>query len=495
MNGYVMAIDQGTSSTKAMIIDEGGRLVASSHATFAQSFPRPGWVEHDPEEIWRSVVETTRAAMASAGLSAAQLAAVGITNQRETTVVWDRKTGRALHPAIVWQDRRTASTCAALEEGASDWVHARTGLRVDPYFSATKIAWILDHVEGLRPRAERGELAAGTIDSWLLWRMTEGRVHATDPTNASRTMLMDISTLRWDEELCDLFAVPSSMLGRIERGAEVLAHSDAQVWGSPVPVAALLGDQQAALLAQRCVAPGQTKSTYGTGSFILQHTGDQAFTASAALIATAAHSTTRSAQYALEGSLFTTGAAIQWLRDGLGIISEAGESEPLARSVDDNADVWFVPALAGLGAPHWDPDARGLLIGVTRGTTRAHVVRATLESIAYQTREVVEAMDAQSGNAVRELRADGGMTVNAWLMQFQCDILGVPVVVSASPDATLWGAAYAAGLAARLWDDVADLPGAPGAQTRYEPSMSDDQRDELYGRWRLALARSAKWAS
>ncbi|MDE3139752.1 MAG: glycerol kinase GlpK [Acidobacteriota bacterium] len=495
MKGYVMAIDQGTSSTKAMIIDEGGRLVASSHATLAQSFPRPGWVEHAPEEIWGSVLKTTRAVLASAGLAADQLTAVGITNQRETTVVWDRTTGRALYPAIVWQDRRTASTCAALEGGVSDWVHARTGLRIDPYFSATKIAWILDHVEGLRPRAERGELAAGTIDSWLLWRMSAGRVHATDPTNASRTMLMDISTLQWDEGLCELFRVPSSMLGRIERGGEVLGESDPQVWGSPVPIAAVVGDQQAALLAQRCVAPGQIKCTYGTGSFVLRHTGEQAFTASDALIATAAHSRTRTAQYALEGSLFTTGAAIQWLRDGLGIISEASESESLARSVHDNADVWFVPALAGLGAPHWDPDARGLLIGVTRGTTRAHVVRATLESIAYQTREVVEAMDAQSGHVVRELRADGGATSNAWLMQFQCDVLGVPLVVSASPDITLWGAAYAAGLAVRLWDGYGDLPGAPGAQTRYEPSMDDDQRDELYARWRLALARSAKWAS
>lgn len=495
MGRYVMAIDQGTSSTKTMILDDGGQIVATSGAPLPQSFPQPGWVEHDPEEIWRGVLETTRAALASARLEPAQLAAVGITNQRETTVVWDRRTGRPLHPAIVWQDRRTSSICSQLDNGVSDWVRARTGLRIDPYFSATKIAWILDHVDGLRIRAQRGELAAGTIDSWLLWRMTGGRVHATDPTNASRTLLMDLAKVAWDEELCDLFTVPTSMLGRIEQRGRILAESDPDVWGSSVPVAAVLGDQQAALLAQHCVSPGQTKSTYGTGSFVLQHTGPTPHTASTSLIATAAHSSGAAAQYALEGSIFTTGAAIQWLRDGLGIIADARESEQLARGLDDNGDVWFVPALAGLGAPHWDPDARGLLIGVTRGTTRAHVVRAALESIAFQTREVVEAMDAQSGHVLRELKADGGATSNAWLMQFQSDVLGVPVIVSASPEATLWGAAYAAGLAARVWDTYDDLPAPSGTVARYEPSMSDDGRDGLYERWLLALARSREWAS
>ena len=495
MSRYVMAIDQGTSSTKAMILDDTGRIVAASSAALPQSFPQPGWVEHDPEGIWRGVLETTRAALALAHLDPTDLVAVGITNQRETTVVWDRRTGHALHPAIVWQDRRTASTCAALDNGVSDWVRARTGLRIDPYFSATKIAWILDHVEGLRDRAQRGELAAGTVDSWLLWRLTGGRVHATDPTNASRTLLMDLATVAWDEELCDLFRVPSSMLGRIEQRGQIFAESDADVWGAPVALAAVLGDQQAALLAQGCVSPGQTKSTYGTGSFVLQHTGTTPHTASTSLIATAAHSSGAAPQYALEGSLFTTGAAIQWLRDGLGIITDARESEQLARSLDDNGDVWFVPALAGLGAPHWDPHARGLLIGVTRGTSKAHVVRAALESIAFQTREVVEAMDAQSGHALRELKADGGATSNAWLMQFQADVLGTPVIVSASPEATLWGAAFAAGLAARLWRTYDDLPALAGTQTRYEPSMSDDRRDELYERWLLALARSREWAS
>ncbi len=495
MSRYVMAIDQGTSSTKAMILDDAGRIVAISSAALPQSFPQPGWVEHDPEGIWRGVLETTRAALALAHLAPTDLFAVGITNQRETTVVWDRRTGHALHPAIVWQDRRTAATCAALDNGVSDWVRARTGLRIDPYFSATKIAWILDHVEGLRERAQRGELAAGTVDSWLLWRLTGGRVHATDPTNASRTLLMNLATVAWDEELCDLFRVPSSMLGRIEQRGQIFAESDAEVWGVPVTLAAVLGDQQAALLAQGCVSPGQTKSTYGTGSFILQHTGPTPHTASTSLIATAAHSSGVAPQYALEGPLFTTGAAIQWLRDGLGIITDARESEQLARSLEDNGDVWFVPALAGLGAPHWDPHARGLLIGVTRGTSKAHVARAALESIAFQTREVVEAMDAQSGHALAELKADGGATSNAWLMQFQADLLGTPVTVSASPEATLWGAAYAAGLAARLWRTYDDLPALAGAQTRYEPSMSDDRRDELFERWLLALARSREWAS
>jgi len=496
MSRYVMAIDQGTSSTKSMIVDENGRIVASSSAPFPQSFPRPGWVEHDPEAIWRSVLETTRGALSSARVDASQLAAVGITNQRETTVVWDRRTGRAVYPAIVWQDRRTSSTCAALESGVSDWVRAHTGLRIDPYFSATKVAWILDHVEGLRDRARRGEIAAGTIDSWLLWRMTGGRVHATDPTNASRTLLMDLAKVAWDDELCQLFEVPSSVLGRIEVGGALIAESDPDVWGSPVAITAVLGDQQAALLAQGCVSPGQTKSTYGTGSFVLQHTGATPLTASPSLIATAAHRASGAApQYALEGSIFTTGAAIQWLRDGLGIITSADETQELAQSLDDNGDVWFVPALSGLGAPHWDPDARGLLIGLTGGTTKAHVARAALESIAYQTREVVEAMNAQSGNPLRELKADGGATHNAWLMQFQSDVLGVPVVVSASIQATLWGAAYAAGLGAQVWHSYNDLPAASGHVIRYEPSMSDDQRDELQERWSSALARSREWTS
>ncbi|MBW4029756.1 MAG: glycerol kinase GlpK [Acidobacteria bacterium] len=497
MGRYVMAIDQGTSSTKAMIVDEDGRIVTTTSSEVTQSFPRPGWVEHDPEEIWRGVLETTRRALSFARVDASQLAAVGITNQRETTVVWERDTGRALYPAIVWQDRRTASTCAALQgDGVGDWVRARTGLRIDPYFSATKVAWILDHVDGLRARAARGEVAAGTIDSWLLWKLTGGRVHATDPTNASRTLLMDLTRVAWDEELCDLFTVPTAVLGRIATGDAPLAESDADVWGSPVPITSMLGDQQAALLAHRCVSPGQTKNTYGTGSFVLQHTGAVPLTASASLIATAASTPPRTAQqYALEGSIFATGAAVQWLRDGLGIIESADETQDLAASLDDNGDVWFVPALSGLGAPHWDPGARGLLIGVTRGTTRAHVARAALESIAYQTREVVDAMNAQSGHPLRELQADGGATRNAWLMQFQSDVLGVPVVVSASAEATLWGAASAAGRAGRLWREVDGLPAAPGGVVRYEPAMSDDQRDDLQQRWASALARSRSWAT
>lgn len=491
---YVMAIDQGTTSTKVVVVDERGGIRGSASAAVRAYFPRPGWVEQDPEEIWTGVRDASREALARADVRSAELAGVGITNQRETVVVWDRRTGRALYPAIVWQDRRTASVCAALARDAGAWVRTRTGLPIDPYFSATKVAWVLDHVEGLRDRARRGEIAAGTVDSWLLWRVTGGRVHATDATNASRTLLMDLSTVAWDDELCELFDVPVPMLARIETSEFPYAHSDPDVWGSPVLVAAMLGDQQAALLGQGCVSPGQTKSTYGTGSFVLQHTGSTALRA-VALIATAASTPQGGApQYALEGSIFVTGAAIQWLRDGLGIIGDAHETEGLAASLPDNGDVWFVPALSGLGAPHWDPHARGVLIGVTGGTTRAHLARAALESIAYQTREVVEAMNAESGQPLSELRVDGGATQNRWLMQFQADLLGVPVVVAPSAQATAWGALYAAGASARLWSRGADAPPVPGTVVRYEPAMTDDRRHALQHRWSLALERSRHWA-
>lgn len=497
MGRYVMAIDQGTTSTKVVVVDEEGRVRATSSAEVTSYFPQPGWVEQDPEKIWTGVLGASREALARSGARSQELAGVGIANQRETVVLWDRLTGRAVGPAIVWQDRRTASACETLErEGASEWVRARTGLRIDPYFSATKVAWVLDHVEGLRDRARRGEIAAGTIDSWLLWRVTGGRVHATDSTNASRTSLMNLRTAAWDDELCELFDVPTPMLARIETSEFPYAHSDPDVWGSPVLVAAMLGDQQAALLGQGCVSPGQTKSTYGTGSFVLQHTGSAALSELASLIATAASTPQGAAQqYALEGSIFVTGAAIQWLRDGLGIIGDARETEGLAASLPDNGDVWFVPALSGLGAPHWDPHARGVLIGVTRGTTRAHLARAALESIAYQTREVVEVMNAESGQALRELRVDGGATHNRWLMQFQADLLGVPVVVSASAQATAWGALYAAGAGARVWTRDADAPRVPGEVVRYEPSMDDDRRHALQHRWSSALEKSRHWAS
>ena len=492
---YVLAIDQGTTSTKSMVVDAEGSIRATASAEFHQIFPQPGWVEHDPHHVWISVLDTMRAALAGAGIDARELASVGITNQRETVVLWERHSGRPVYNAIVWQDRRTASRCEELDrDGAGPRVRSLTGLRIDPYFSATKIAWILDHVEGLRPRAERGEICAGTIDSWLLWQLTNGRVHATDSTNASRTLLMDLHRVAWSDELCQLFNVPRPVLPRIERSEFHFCESEPTWLGSNVVVGAILGDQQAALLGQGCVAPGQTKNTYGTGSFVLQHTGSSPLTEAGSLIATAActeHGVAQ--QYALEGSIFVTGAAIQWLRDGLGIIDHVHESEALAASLSDIADVWFVPALTGLGAPQWDPHARGTILGVTRGTTRAHLARAALESIAYQTRDVVDAMNTQSGIRLSELRADGGATQNRWLMQFQSDVLGVPVAVAPSAQATLLGAAYAAGVSAGLWSSHDELPRNLTAGVRYEPAMSADQRDSLHRRWSLALERSREW--
>ncbi len=496
MGRYVLAIDQGTTSTKVLIVDSGGIIRGSSIAEFLQVFPQPGWVEHDPQAIWHSVLDTMRSALAAANIGASELAAVGITNQRETVVLWDRRTGLPVYNALVWQDRRTTSACEQFHrDGASGWVQSRTGLRIDPYFSATKIAWLLDHVDGLRVRARRGEIAFGTVDSWLLWKLTGGRVHATDSTNASRTLLMDLKSAEWDGELCELFNVPGEILPQIECSESHFAETDAVLLGSSVPITGILGDQQAALLGQGCVSPGQTKNTFGTGSFVLQHTGSIALTETGSLIATAACTEEGSdQQYALEGSIFVTGAAIQWLRDGLGIIDTAAESEEFAASLGDNGDVWFVPALTGLGAPQWDPHARGAIIGVTRGTTRAHLVRATLESIAYQTRDVIDAMNTQSGYHLRELKVDGGATPNRWLMQFQADILGVPVVVASSAEATALGAAYAAGIGAGVWSHHDELGGLHGDGVRYEPTMSDDQRDSLHRRWSQAVERSRDWA-
>ena len=496
MQRCVMAIDQGTTSTKVVVVGPDGAVRASATSQFAQLFPQPGWVEHDPEAIWTSVREATQGAWAIAGSSSGSLGGIGIANQRETVVMWDRATGAPVHNAIVWQDRRTAAACEALgRDGAGGWVQSRTGLRIDPYFSATKIAWILDHVDGLRARAGAGEIAFGTVDSWLLWKLTAGRVHATDTTNASRTLLMDLHTAQWDEELCQLFNVPPEVLPSIERSENIFAECDTLTPGATVPVGAILGDQQAALLGQGCTAPGETKNTYGTGSFILQHTGARAHTDTRSLIATAAStSTSQEQQYALEGSIFATGAAIQWLRDGLGIIKDAAESGTLAAAMVDNGDVWFVPALTGLGAPQWDPHARGTIVGLTRGTTRAHLARAALESIAYQTRDVIDAMNLQSGHQLTELRADGGGTANHWLMQFQADILGVPVAMAPSAEATAMGAAFAAGVSIGVWPHHDDLEPLQGNRLLFEPAMSEDQRDSLHHRWTLALERSRNWA-
>lgn len=496
MGRYVLAIDSGTTSTRSVVVDPEGRIVASASAQITQHFPQPGWVEHDPEEIWRGVVTTMRAALTSAHVHVRDVAAIGITNQRETVVVWDRRTGEPVYRALVWQDRRTSETCASLRrDGASASVRARTGLHIDPYFSATKIAWILDRVTGLRQRARNGEICAGTVDAWILSRLSGDRVHATDVTNASRTSLMDLRSTAWDEEMCQLFNVPREVLPSIERSESFFAETTADVLGEAVVIAGVLGDQQAALLGQGCVHAGQAKNTYGTGSFVLQHTGGQVLTETGSLIATAAATESGAAQqYAIEGSIFVTGAAIQWLRDGLGIIDDVQESEALAASLADNGDVWFVPALTGLGAPQWDPLARGTVVGITRGTTRAHLARAALESIAYQTRDVIDAMNLESRVALRELKVDGGATSNRWLMQFQSDVLGVPLVVASHAEATALGAAFAAGVQSRVWSRHDDLAPLLGGGERYEPTMSADQRDALHARWSAALDRSRDWA-
>ncbi len=496
MGHHVLAIDAGTTSTRSVVVDPEGHIVASASEQITQYFPQPGWVEHDPEEIWRTVVTTMRDALAIARVHAGDLAAIGITNQRETVVVWERRSGEPLYRALVWQDRRTSEKCASLQrDGASDLVRARTGLHLDPYFSATKIAWILDRVPGLRRRAQNGEICAGTVDAWILSRLSGARVHATDPTNASRTSLMDLRSVAWDEEMCRLFNVPREVLPSIERSESFFAETDVDVLGASVVIAGVLGDQQAALLGQGCVRAGQTKNTYGTGSFVLQHTGDTALTETGSLVATAVATESDLVQhYALEGSIFVTGAAIQWLRDGLGIIDDVRESEALAASLEDNGDVWFVPALTGLGAPQWDPYARGTIVGITRGTTRAHVARAALESIAYQTRDVIDEMNRQSRVALRELKADGGATSNRWLMQFQSDVLGVPVVVASHSEATALGAAFAAGVQSRVWSRHDQLARLLGGGVRYEPTMSPERRDALHARWCAALDRSREWA-
>lgn len=493
---HVLAIDQGTTGTKVLIVRDDGGVAGRAYAEFPQHYPRPGWVEHDPGDIWRSVVDVAYDALADAGVTASELAGVGITNQRETTIMWDRSTGEPVHNAIVWQDRRTAAMCRRLAaDGAEPIFRERTGLLLDAYFSGTKIAWLLDNVDGLRARAERGEIAFGTVDTWLIWKLTGGRVHATDVTNASRTLLMNLREVAWDPDLCDLLKVPREVLPDIRPSGGDYGETDpAAFLGEPLPIAGVLGDQQSALFAQACFEPGQAKNTYGTGSFVLMHTGNEPHPGTEKVVATAANQEQgKPVEYALEGSIFVTGAAVQWLRDGLGIIREAAETEALAAGLDGNDDVWFVPALVGLGAPDWDPSARGTLIGVTRGTTRAHLARATLEAIAYQTRDVVDAMVAESGQDLSELRADGGASENGWLMQFQADILGVPVDVPEVVETTSLGAGYVAGLRTGVFADRDALQRSRRTACRYEPRMSRDERDAQHARWREAVRRAAGW--
>jgi glycerol kinase len=491
---YVLALDQGTTSSRAIVFDQEGASVAVSQRELTQIFPQPGWVEHDPKEIFASQRDVAREALRRSGIQPRELLSIGITNQRETTVVWDRQTGEPIHHAIVWQDRRTTELCARLRaEDAEREIRERTGLVVDPYFSGTKIAWLLEQIPGARARAERGELAFGTIDTWLVWHLTGNRTHVTDVSNASRTLLFNIHTNDWDEELLRLLGVPRALLPDVHPSAHAFGMVPAGVFGEPQVIGGVAGDQQASLFGQACHSPGMAKNTYGTGCFMLLHTGERPILSSSGLVATAC-AQTRSKEYALEGSVFIGGAVVQWLRDGLEFFSSSSEIEGLANSVLDAGDVFVVPAFTGLGAPYWDAHARGAIVGLTRGTTRAHIARAALEAIAYQCADVLEAMQKDAGQALAELRVDGGATANDLLMQFQADVLGVPVVRPRILETTALGAAYLAGLTVDLWKSREELARQWTPQRRFEPRMGAAERASRMARWREAVARARGWA-
>jgi glycerol kinase len=492
---YVLALDQGTTSSRAILFDHDGGVAAIAQREFTQVFPKPGWVEHDPNEIWTSQIAVATEVLGRAKIRPRDVAAVGITNQRETTIVWDRATGQPIHNAIVWQDRRTAEMCDRLKaEGFEPLVRERAGLVVDAYFSGTKVAWLLDHVPGARARAERGELAFGTVDSWLVWQLTSGRTHITDVSNASRTMLFNIHTLAWDEELLKMLNVPAALLPEVRDSSEVYGEVSTSLGLAPVPVAGIAGDQQAALFGQMCVSPGMSKNTYGTGCFLLQNTGTTPAVSKHQLVSTVAWRIKGRTEYALEGSIFIGGAVVQWVRDGLQLIDRASEIEALAASVPDNGDVFLVPAFTGLGAPHWDPYARGAIVGITRGTTAGHIARAALESIAYQVNDILEAIHGDSGIALSELRVDGGAAANDTLMQFQADLLGVPVLRPAVTETTALGAAYLAGLAEGVWASADDAAGAWASDRTFEPAADRDDVRARHVTWRRAVERSRAWA-
>ena len=489
---YLLALDQGTTSSRALVIDETGKVVAVAQKEFTQIFPQPGWVEHDPNEIWASQIGVAADALGRAGISAKDVAAIGITNQRETAVVWDRKTGEPIHNAIVWQDRRTAPICDKMKaDGLESMVTQKSGLVIDAYFSGTKVQWLLDNVPGARDKANRGELAFGTIDSWLIWKLTDGKVHVTDQSNASRTMLLNIYTRSWDDELLNALNVPRSMLPEVKGSSEVYGESTGILSG--VPIAGIAGDQQSALFGQMCTKPGMAKNTYGTGSFMLMNTGTEGVPSKNKLLTTIAWGRGGTTEYALEGSVFITGAVVQWLRDGLKIIHAAPEVEELAATVPDNGGVYLVPAFVGLGAPHWDPYARGAIVGLTRGSNLAHIARAALEGIAYQVADILHAMTADSGVKLAELRVDGGACKNNLLMQFQADILGIPVVRPNETETTALGSAYLAALAVGYFKSLEELASHWGIDRTFEPKMSADERQKLQSEWNKALGRAKAW--
>ena len=486
---YILALDQGTTSSRAIVFDHAGGVVATAQREFRQIFPQPGWVEHDAEEIWESQFAVATEALRAAGLGAGDVAAIGITNQRETTVLWDRATGKPVGNAIVWQDRRTAAACDRLKtRGLAALIRRKTGLVPDAYFSATKLAWLLEHTPGARAQARAGRLAFGTIDSWLVWKLTGGRRHITDASNASRTLLFNLRTDDWDDELLALFRVPRAVLPEVRASSEVFGHTT--LFGGSIALAGIAGDQQAALFGQVCTRPGMVKNTYGTGCFMLMHTGAKAVVSRNNLLTTVAWRLGDRTEFALEGSIFIAGAVVQWLRDGLGIIRSSAEVEALAASVPDSGGVHLVPALAGLGAPHWDQEARGLIAGITRGTTRGHIARAALEGIAFQVADVLRAMEADAGVKLRELRVDGGASANDLLLQFQTDVLGVPVVRAQVAETTALGAAYLAGLAVGFWKDRAEIATHWQAGRRFVPQMKAAARRERLAGWNAALGRA-----
>lgn len=494
MAEYILSLDQGTTSSRAILFDRNGIPKTVAQKEFTQIYPKPGWVEHDPEEIWKTQSEVALEAIAGAGLESKNIAAIGITNQRETTIVWDRSTGKALYNAIVWQDRRTAVFCDQLKkEGHSRTIREKTGLIIDAYFSATKVRWILDNVEGARAKAEAGQLAFGTVDSWLIWKLTNGALHITDVTNASRTMIFNINTLKWDEELLEIFKIPVSMLPDVKSSSEVYGET-AGLFGTHIPIAGIAGDQQAALFGQMCIEPGMVKNTYGTGCFMVMNIGNKPIESKSQLLTTVAWKIGKDIQYALEGSIFIAGAVVQWLRDGLGIIKESADIEKLAGSVKDSDGVYFVPAFAGLGAPHWDQHARGTMVGITRGTTAAHIARASLDSIAYQTLEVLAAMQNDSGIEIRELRVDGGATVNNKLMQFQSDLLQADVIRPETTETTALGAAYLAGLAVKYWIDIDEIKKQWKMDRRFSPQLEASETEVLVKGWYRAVKATKAWA-
>ncbi|MCX6264718.1 MAG: glycerol kinase GlpK [Bacteroidetes bacterium] len=495
MSQFILALDQGTTSSRAIVFDHLGNIKSIAQKEFTQIFPQPGWVEHDANEIWSTQLGVAAEAVIMAELAIKDIAAIGITNQRETTVLWDRTTGQPLHNAIVWQDRRTAAYCDQLkQEGWAKKIQQKTGLIIDAYFSATKLKWMLDHVPGAREKAAKGEVCFGTIDSWLIWKLTNGKVHATDVSNASRTMLYNIHTLAWDEELLQLMNIPASILPEVKSSSEVYGFTQQILTSHSIPIAGIAGDQQAALFGQMCTRSGMVKNTYGTGCFMLMNTGTQPVPSTNNLLTTIAWQINGETQYALEGSVFIAGAVVQWLRDGLKIIRSSSEVEALATQVNNNDGVYLVPAFAGLGAPHWDQHARGTVFGVTRGTTDAHIARAALESIAYQTMDVLKAMEADAGIAIRELRVDGGATANNLLMQFQSDMLNTKVVRPAITETTALGAAYLAGLAVGYWKSIEEISMQWQMEKTFHPVLSDDQRNHYTKGWNRAISATIHWS-